>query len=229
MDGRTLVQKIDTVLKEKGCKRQALAEYCGISTQVFSDWIRRGNLPVVNVALKMADFLGVSLNWLFEDDYDKQWKDYENLSDSTAPNISPRELMYRVDIIIRQQQSNFAHIEDEGFYTGILDIFSFDQLNAMKDNRYQPSMVQLYEVSKRLNLPLDWLITGSRNDKISEPNLQINSIAIRYPDFLKTYHSLSDAYRKIIDSDALCMLENMNKIRMAIRDGTPLDDIPELN
>ena len=75
MDGKDFVLRIDSVLKEKKLKRLAVAEAVSISTQAFSHWSVRGSMPAADTALKIAEFLGVSVEWLITG------KDKENLTD----------------------------------------------------------------------------------------------------------------------------------------------------
>lgn len=62
--GKDFVDRIDTILKQKNRKRIALAEEIGQSVQAFTDWKRRDSIPAADIALKIADYLEVSLEWL---------------------------------------------------------------------------------------------------------------------------------------------------------------------
>ena len=62
--GKDVVDRIDTLLKNKNQKRQALADYAGISVQAFTNWSSRGNFPPSDIALKMAEFLNISIEYL---------------------------------------------------------------------------------------------------------------------------------------------------------------------
>ncbi len=62
--GQDIVKRIDLKLKEKNLKRKAAADYAGISTQALTDWNKRGSIPAADTALKIADFLDISVEWL---------------------------------------------------------------------------------------------------------------------------------------------------------------------
>lgn len=62
--GHDIVERIDEILKRKNLKRQAIADFLGISTQSFTHWSKRGNVPAADIIFKMADFLGVSAEYL---------------------------------------------------------------------------------------------------------------------------------------------------------------------
>lgn len=65
-NGQAFVNRIDEVLKEKNLKRQALTDACGFSVQALTDWKRRDSIPAADIALKIADYLQVSVEWLID-------------------------------------------------------------------------------------------------------------------------------------------------------------------
>jgi transcriptional regulator with XRE-family HTH domain len=62
--GQEIVKRIDSVLKQKNLKRQAVADAVGISTQSFTHWSMRGSVLAADTAIKIAQFLDVSVEWL---------------------------------------------------------------------------------------------------------------------------------------------------------------------
>lgn len=62
--GRDIINRIDLILKQKNLKRLAAAQYANISLQSFTHWSVRGSIPAADTAIKIAEFLGVSVNWL---------------------------------------------------------------------------------------------------------------------------------------------------------------------
>jgi SOS-response transcriptional repressor LexA len=64
MAGSGFVDRIDKELDGQDKKRSELAKFLNISTQSFVDWHKRGNLPSADIALKIAHFLGVSVEYL---------------------------------------------------------------------------------------------------------------------------------------------------------------------
>ncbi len=63
-NGKEIVKRMDSLLKERNIKRQALAEFAGIATNTISTWSARNNVPAADVAIKIAKYLGVSVEWL---------------------------------------------------------------------------------------------------------------------------------------------------------------------
>lgn len=230
MDGTKLVQKVDIILKQKNLKRQALAEYCGVTTQAFSDWYRRGNLPVVDVVLKMTKFLGVSIEWLLEDNYEMTWSDFIDSDGTKKVNISPCEIMYRIDYQIQTQKEDFSGNADESFYAGILDILSMDMIRSLKNNRYEPNIRQLFLLSQRLNLSLEYLITGHNTSKITQPDYFTYGLAQKYVSYLRNLNCLHDEEKAIVKQ----LIDSFFSKRIQVREllqarGIDTSDIPELN
>ena len=58
------VKRIDEVLLEKNLKRAALCNDLDLSATAITDWARRGTVPAGDICLRIADYLGVSVEWL---------------------------------------------------------------------------------------------------------------------------------------------------------------------
>ena len=63
INGLTIVQRIDDTLAQKKQKRPALIDV-GIKPQTISGWSVRGTVPPADAALRIAKYLGVSVEWL---------------------------------------------------------------------------------------------------------------------------------------------------------------------
>lgn len=58
------IEQVDKLLSESGKTKIELAKYAGISTQSFYDWKNRNTVPAADVAVKIADFLNTSVEFL---------------------------------------------------------------------------------------------------------------------------------------------------------------------
>lgn len=58
------VKRIDEVLLERNLKRAALCNDLNLSATAITDWARRGTVPAGDICLRIADYLGVSAEWL---------------------------------------------------------------------------------------------------------------------------------------------------------------------
>ena len=58
------IEQVDKLLSESRKTKIELAKYAGISTQSFYDWKNRNTVPSADVAVKIADFLNTSVEFL---------------------------------------------------------------------------------------------------------------------------------------------------------------------
>lgn len=63
-NGMTIVQRIDKIRKQKNISREDITSSCKISKSSFPTWSARGTIPPADVAIKIAWYLGVSVEWL---------------------------------------------------------------------------------------------------------------------------------------------------------------------
>lgn len=63
MTGSEFVERLDFLLKEKNLKRTALHDL-GIPPQTISNWKKRGNMPTLDIAERIADFFDLSIDAL---------------------------------------------------------------------------------------------------------------------------------------------------------------------
>ena len=63
-NGMLIVERIDDLLKKKNENRVSLAEVLGIKPQNISAWSARGTVPAADICLRIAEYLGVSVEWL---------------------------------------------------------------------------------------------------------------------------------------------------------------------
>jgi transcriptional regulator with XRE-family HTH domain len=64
MTKETITERIRTALEVKGLKRGDFYQYANINSQSLINWDERGSMPAADTAIKMADFLNVSVRWL---------------------------------------------------------------------------------------------------------------------------------------------------------------------
>jgi len=59
-----MLQRIDELLKQRDMKRSHLAYALELSSSYFTDWEKGKGTPRLNIAMKIADYFHVSLDWL---------------------------------------------------------------------------------------------------------------------------------------------------------------------
>jgi transcriptional regulator with XRE-family HTH domain len=60
----TFAERLERLIKEKKTSQKAVAEYAGLTGQSITEWKKEGTIPRADVALKMAEFLHVSVEYL---------------------------------------------------------------------------------------------------------------------------------------------------------------------
>ena len=63
-DGNLIVRRIDTLLYERKDNRANLCRALNLKHNTISNWLTRGTLPKVEDALRIAEYLNVSVEWL---------------------------------------------------------------------------------------------------------------------------------------------------------------------
>jgi transcriptional regulator with XRE-family HTH domain len=230
MDRSNFVEKIDETLKNKGLKRQDLADHCGITVQALSEWSRKDRIPNALLVLRISRFLGVSIEWLLTDDYEDNWILPPKSEGPDKTNISPREIYWRIIYHLKSENRDLSANFDEKFFSKILHIISIDQLNALGANKYTPSIKQLYLIATCLPLPLEYLITGHSNSQVNGPDYFVYGLAQKHLNHLKTFNCLHDDERLLIGD----LVDKIFMTRVKIRDalverGIDTRTIPDLN
>jgi transcriptional regulator with XRE-family HTH domain len=64
VDGKLLSERIKAELKRKKKKPGELYKFADITSQAPINWRNKNSIPAADTALKIADFLGVSVKWL---------------------------------------------------------------------------------------------------------------------------------------------------------------------
>lgn len=58
------MDRVESILKEKRLTQKELAEDLGLRRPTLSDWKKNGAVPAGDICLRIADYLGVSVEWL---------------------------------------------------------------------------------------------------------------------------------------------------------------------
>ena len=63
-NGMIFVKRMDKLLSNRNETRVDLSKNVNVTTQTISHWSTRGTIPAADIALKIADYLNVSLEYL---------------------------------------------------------------------------------------------------------------------------------------------------------------------
>lgn len=64
MTSNDIFKRIFLEMNRKGISRSDIYRYTGLADNTFSTWTKRKTMPRADVLLKIADCLGVSIQWL---------------------------------------------------------------------------------------------------------------------------------------------------------------------
>lgn len=62
--GKEIVERIDFLCASQCIRRKQLADAIGIGSSTIATWAIRNTIPSADVALEIAQFFGVSVEWL---------------------------------------------------------------------------------------------------------------------------------------------------------------------
>lgn len=68
------LQRIDDLIVKNNTKRQAVANYAHIRPQTISNWISQNSLPRVDTAIKIAQYLNTTVEYLVTGDNPPEWR-----------------------------------------------------------------------------------------------------------------------------------------------------------
>ncbi len=113
-----MLAKMINLLQEQGKKQKDLTDYLGLSKNTFTGWKRGDNASYLKYAKQIADYLGVSVNYLLAgnthpEDADQilrtlLWgKDAHKVSDETLESV-------RMFAAVAWEQEQRRHPKNEG-------------------------------------------------------------------------------------------------------------------
>ena len=64
MSGQDFVSRINQVFSRLGKPKSDFYESCGVPTNCLSNWGKRGTIPSADIAVRIAQYLGTTVEWL---------------------------------------------------------------------------------------------------------------------------------------------------------------------
>lgn len=63
-NGLQIVNRITEICEKKRIVKKSVSEALGLPDNCFSNWSARGTVPAADICLRIAEYLGVSVEWL---------------------------------------------------------------------------------------------------------------------------------------------------------------------
>ena len=62
--GMQIVKRISLICDEKKIVKKSVSESLGLPDNCFANWSARGTIPAGDICIRIAEYLGVSVEWL---------------------------------------------------------------------------------------------------------------------------------------------------------------------
>lgn len=203
VDGKKLVDILDTYLKENGLSRRKFCLEIGIPNSTVASWKFKNILPPLETLVKIARYMNVSLDWLVFGEMSDGAEAFNNLENT----CSRASILYRIGIVLRQNNTDYDYDIESLHKKYLSDIVDYEVLiNWVNGRNYLPEDV-LPKIAEKLKVPLQWLLTKDEYHQ-EDFNAYIYGLAVAYSSLLKGYDCLDKDDQKFIDSYIAMKLEN---------------------
>lgn len=184
-DGSNLVERIDECLKNRNLKRQALCDAVGITPTAITHWTTRNSMPSADTAIKIANYLDVSVEWLI-------CGEQTNSNEASAP----QNIASRIENALLFLTGIPSYSEGDNWFRPIQPIISIHTFYNWQTGRNYPDIAILQKIADALSVRFQFLLTG-KND--SEYDSFTFTLANKYEFIIKGFHCLTDENQKVID------------------------------
>lgn len=152
----TTVEKITIILRQKRIQQSALCNYLGVSKQEFSEWKSGQNQSYEKYIDKIAEFLGVSADFLLLNE--------ESTEDKTE---AFSEIFNK---LMETRNISAYQIWKE---TGIAE----STISRWKKGTAMPSQTHLKLLSKYFDVPIDYLVNDKHPANNNDAEKQVYKVA----------------------------------------------------
>ena len=205
--GKEFSERIDLMLKLENHTRKELCDYAGISVQAFSNWKLQSSLPGAETALKIADFLNVSLEWLING-YIK-WNGWTE--------ARPSQVYNRIANILKEQHKDPYNISDEELHAPLTSKGIVNNITLLnwKEERTIPNSYDLYRVAKELKQTYIFISTGVSGTQ--DESLIINGEKISNEEYIELYQlkkhkKLLEKFESLFEEDKTIIINLINRM-----------------
>lgn len=202
------VEILENYLKTKKISRRQFCSLVDIPNSTISSWKTKNVLPSIELVAKVAKFMNVSLDWLV---YGNLFEGENDSNTSTNPS-SRKNILYRIQTILRQNNSDFDYDEESLHKKYLNDIVDYEVIYNWANGRANMPDDVLPRIANKLKVPLQWLLTqDSINQNDFDKHAYIYGLARLYPGILKGYDALDEENKKFIDNYINYCLESRHK------------------
>lgn len=207
LSGIDLINRIDTVLKEKSLTRKELCENLGILQGTMATWKTKNIFPPVQTLSKIADELEVSLDWLIAG-YPGFGVDKETFGEYSREAV--RERIYKSligkDELPSEEELAKIHAENKISFP-----ISYQALKNWAKGRISLDMYFFQQMAYKLNTNLQYLLTGQEDKLPKDFDPVLFKAARENANSVHCLYNLSDDKKQIV-SDMLNKLMELEHL-----------------
>ncbi len=196
------VEILEKYLKEKKISRPQFCALVDIPNTTISSWKTKNTLPSIEFVAKIAKFMNVSLDWLVNGELYE-----ETLKENSDSNIYSRQnILYRIEIILRQMHNDFDYDLESLHNKYLQDIVNYETLINWVNYKVCLPENTLPNIANALKVSLQWLLTQEGYYPDDKDNY-LYELSKKYPNLLRGYNILDEEDQKFIDHYITSKLE----------------------
>lgn len=200
--GIEFVNILDNYLRNKNLSRRQFCALVDIPNSTVATWKQKDIMPSIELLTKIAKFMNVSLDWLVNGELYE-----ENLKENSDSNIYSRQnILYRIEIILRQMHNDFDYDLESLHNKYLQDIVNYETLINWVNYKVCLPENTLPNIANALKVSLQWLLTQEGYYPDDKDNY-LYELSKKYPNLLRGYNILDEEDQKFIDHYITSKLE----------------------
>lgn len=200
--GIEFVNILDNYLRNKNLSRRQFCALVDIPNSTVATWKQKNIMPPTELLNKIAKFMNVSLDWLVNGEIYE-----EALKENSVSNIYSRQnILYRIEIILRQMHNDFDYDLESLHNKYLQDIVNYETLINWVNYKVCLPENTLPNIANALKVSLQWLLTQEGYYPDDKDNY-LYELSKKYPNLLRGYNILDEEDQKFIDHYITSKLE----------------------
>ena len=110
MTSNDIFKRIFLEMDRKGISRSDIYRHTGLAENAFSTWTKRKTIPRADVLLKIADYLGVSVQWLLTgvDENELSRTEQEIVKNYRSLNATKKDIAKKLIAVLAGRDISFS-------------------------------------------------------------------------------------------------------------------------
>ena len=190
LDGKKLVEMLDSYLKDNGLSRKQFCDDMGIPNSTLATWKSKNTLPPLETVDKIARYMKVSLTWLIHNTDD-------DISINTPDDPTSRiSIYYRIENQLKSTHSGYNY-EESMIAQYLSDIVDPLMMLQWSQGRIDIPDETLPKIADKLKVSIQWLMTGE-SYRQQDFNSHLYEVAKQHQEILLSIDSLGEEEIKFI-------------------------------